>query len=108
MTVMCFSLFSCLVSLPFVILNYRPMTMNQLLCLLLAGVCATGGQFSITAAYTFAPAKEISVFDYSQVVFAALLGYLFLGQLADSLSYLGYLVIIGTAVAKWIYTIKKE
>lgn len=106
--VMCFSLFSCLVSLPFVILNYRPMTMDQLLCLLLAGVCATGGQFSITAAYTFAPAKEISVFDYSQVVFAALLGYLFLGQLADSLSYLGYLVIIGTAVAKWIYTMKKE
>lgn len=106
--VMCFSLFSCLVSLPFVVFNYNPMTMNQLLCLLLAGICATGGQFSITAAYTFAPAKEISVFDYSQVVFAALLGYLFLGQLADSLSYLGYLIIIGTAVAKWIYTIKKE
>lgn len=106
--VMCFSLFSCLVTLPFVLLNYRPMTSGQLLCLLLAGVCATGGQFSITAAYTFAPAKEISVFDYSQVVFAALLGYLFLGQLADGLSYLGYLIIIATAVAKWIYTMKKE
>ena len=106
--VMCFSLFSCLVTLPFVLLNYRPMTATQLLCLLLAGLCATGGQFSITAAYTFAPAKEISVFDYSQVVFAALLGYLFLGQLADGLSYLGYLIIIATAVAKWIYTMKKE
>ena len=61
-----------------------------------------------TLLVTVLPAKEISVFDYSQVVFAALLGYLFLGQLADDLSYLGYLIIIATAVAKWIYTMKKE
>ncbi len=48
-----------------------------------------GGQLSITAAYTAAPAKEISVFDYSQILFAALLGIFFLGQYPDLPSLLG-------------------
>lgn len=50
------------------------MTLLQLISLLLAGVAAACAQFSVTAAYSYAPAKEISVFDYSQVVFSAILG----------------------------------
>ena len=69
-----FSLFSVVVTLPFTVAGYVPMSAKQLLILLLAGASATGGQFCITAAYTRAPAKEISVFDYCQVIFAALLG----------------------------------
>lgn len=99
--VMVFSLFSCIVVLPFMILCYVPMTGIQLLYLLLAGVSATGGQLAITAAYTRAPAKEISVFDYSQVLFAAVWGFLFLDQIPDWLSIVGYFVIIGSAVFKW-------
>lgn len=106
--VMCFSVFSCLVTLPFFILRFQPMNGKQILCLLLAGIFATGGQLSITAAYTKAPAKEISVFDYSQVIFAALLGFLFLGQIPDQMSIIGYVLIIGSAVFKWAYTLKQE
>lgn len=102
--VMCFSVFSCLVTLPFLILRFQPMDLKQIICLLLAGVFATGGQLSITAAYTKAPAKEISVFDYSQVIFAAILGFLFLGQIPDRMSIIGYVLIIGSAVFKWAYT----
>ena len=58
-----FSGFSCLVTLPNLIFNYHPMTGVQLLYLLLAGFAATGGQFTITAAYIYAPAREISVYD---------------------------------------------
>ena len=105
--VMCFSVFSCLVTLPFFILQFQPMSFKQLLCLLLAGISATGGQLSITAAYTKAPAKEISVFDYSQVIFAALLGFLFLEQIPDQMSIIGYVLIIGSAVFKWIYALKE-
>lgn len=101
--VLFFSVFSCLATLPFMLLNYKPMSPLQLLYLFLAGASAAGGQFSITAAYAKAPAKEISVFDYSQVLFAAVLGFLFLGQLPDGLSIVGYVIIIGTAVAKWRY-----
>lgn len=104
--VMCFSVFSSLVTLPFMILQFKPMTWRQLICLLLAGVSATGGQLSITTAYTKAPAKEISVYDYSQVLFAALLGFIFLEQIPDWMSIVGYIIIIGSAVYKWRYTKK--
>jgi len=96
-----FSCFSVLVTLPMLIAGYKPMDGRQLLMLLLCGASATGGQYSITMAYQKAPAKEISVFDYTQVVFAAVLGYLFLGQMADRYSYIGYAVIITAAIFKW-------
>ena len=99
-----FSCFSCVVTLPSLLLHCTPMTTKQLLTLLLAGCAAAGGQISITAAYTKAPASEISVFDYSQILFAAILGFLFLGQVPDTLSVIGYLIIIGAAVAKWYHT----
>ena len=100
MTVFFFSAFSTLVALPFFIAFYEPMTPFQLFALLMAGASATGGQFFITAAYRFAPAKEIAVFDYSQVLFAAVLGFLFLDQLPDLWSLAGYGIIIGAAVGK--------
>ncbi len=103
-----FSAFSTLVCLPFAIIQYQPMTGNQLLFLLLAGVSATGGQLSITAAYTFAPAKDISVYDYTQVIFAAIFGFFIFSQHPDLLSIIGYVLIIGIAVFKFLYEKKKE
>lgn len=105
--VMFFSVFSCIVCLPFLILQYHPMATWQLGFLLLAGLSATGGQLFITKAYTYAPAKEISVFDYTQVLFAALLGFLFLDQLPDFYSIIGYVIIIGCAIYKWFYNRKQ-
>lgn len=105
--VMVFSTFSCLCTLPFLIVEFQPMKAVQLLCLLMAGVSAAGGQIFITKAYTKAPAKEISVFDYTQVLFAALLGFVFFGQIPDWMSLVGYLVIIGSAIFKWNY-LRKE
>ncbi len=93
-----FSVFSTLCVLPFMIADFQPMPRVQLLQLLAAGACAAGGQLSITAAYTKAPAKEISVFDYSQILFAALLGFVFLDELPDLYSLIGYIIIIGAAV----------
>lgn len=84
------------------------MSVYQIVMLLLAGAAATGGQLSITKAYTKAPAKEISVFDYSQVIFAALLGFVFLQQIPDYLSVIGYVIIIGSAIFKWNYNLRYE
>ena len=106
--VMCFSTFSCLVTVPFLILNYVPMSGEQWIFLLLAGAAATGGQLSITKAYTKAPAKEISVFDYSQIVFAALLGFLFLHEIPDCYSIIGYVIIIGIAVFFALFSMWKK
>lgn len=96
-----FSLFSCLVTIPFLIFDYSPMSLKQLGFLVMAGVAASLGQFSITTAYKYAPAKEISVFDYTQVIFAALLGFAFFGEIPVALSFVGYGIIITVAVIRW-------
>lgn len=97
-----FSAFSCLVTAPYLIFDFAPMTGHQLLMLLLAGLSATGGQFTITAAYSYAPARDVSVYDYTQIVFAAGLGFFVFGQIPDALSIIGYIIIVGVAVAMFV------
>ncbi len=107
-TVFFFSLFSCLVTAPYLIFNFLPMSKTQWIYLIMVGVCAAGGQFSITAAYTFAPSREISVYDYSNVIFTAISGYFFLGgQVPDLWSFVGYFIICMMAVWMFIYN-KRE
>lgn len=103
-----FSLFSCLSVLPYVIFNFEPMTMQQLGFLLLTGLSAAGGQFAITAAYSHAPAKEVSVFDYSQIVFSAILGFFLFSQIPDGYSIIGYVIIISVAVAMFFYNNRQD
>lgn len=103
-----FSAFSCLFCLPFLILGYQPMSIAQLLCLLGAGTAAAGGQFAITAAYSCAPAREISIYDYSQLIFSTVLGLMFFGDIPDGWSFLGYAVIIGMAVLNFIYNNRRN
>ncbi len=98
-----FSVFTCMVTLPWLILDYHAMTGGQLAVLLLAGLSAAGGQFAITAAYTCAPAREISVYDYSQIIFAAFLGFVIFGQIPDMFSWLGYGIICTMAVVMFLY-----
>ena len=80
----------------------------QLVYLLLAGLAAAGGQFGITAAYFHAPAKDISVYDYSQVIFAAILGFFLFEQVPDAFSFFGYVLICSMAVFMFLYNKKKE
>ncbi len=107
MTVLIFSAFSCVVTAPYLIFNYNYMTLKQWIFLLLAGVCAAMGQFTITAAYTYAPSREISVYDYSQVVFAAIVGFALFGELPDILSFIGYIIICSMAIWMFIYNNSK-
>jgi drug/metabolite transporter (DMT)-like permease len=102
-----FSAFSTLVMLPFVIAFYKPMSFFQLFCLLMAGASAAVGQFSITAA-SHAPAKEISIFDYSQIITSAILGFIFFSQIPDALSLIGYAVIIGISYLNWRAGLKAD
>ena len=106
--VMFFSAFSCLAFLPSLLFHYHPMTAAQVLSLLGAGISASLGQLCVTKAYSLAPAKEISVFDYSQVLFAAICGFLFLGEIPDMFSRIGYVIIIGTALVKWGHSMRTE
>lgn len=103
-----FSMFSCVVTLPWLILDFTPMSPLQWLYLILAGLSASGGQFFITSAYSKAPAKEISVYDYSQIIFTTLLSLIVFGELPDGLSFLGYGIIICAAVFNAWNSLKKK
>lgn len=106
--VLFFSGFSCLVTLPYLLLNYHTMTMFQAIVLLGAGLAAAGGQFAITAAYFHAPAREISVYDYSQIIFSALIGFVLFHQIPDRYSVIGYVIIIAMALWMFFYNQKNE
>lgn len=102
-----FSAFSCILCLPFLIAEYEHMSFLQLLYLILAGAFACIGQLGITKAYICAPAREISVYDYTQVIFAAVLGFFVFGDIPDWLSVFGYVLIIGAGVAMFFYNKKR-
>ncbi|MBE6880304.1 MAG: DMT family transporter [Ruminococcaceae bacterium] len=103
-----FSGFSCLVTLPFLIFDFHTMTIEQWLILIAAGLAAAGGQFAITAAYRCAPAKEISVYDYSQIIFSAIFGFFLFSQIPDIFSIIGYIIICGMAVVMFLYNNRKK
>lgn len=98
-----FSAFSCLVCIPFMVMNFEPFTFKSFIFLILSGVSASLGQFGITKAYLCAPAKEISVYDYTQVLFAAVFGFFLFNQVPDLLSILGYILICGAGIAMFFY-----
>ena len=93
-----FSSLSSLILLPYLILDYRTMTYYQLSMLILAGISATIGQYGVTFAYKFAAAKNISVFDYSQVLFSGIFGYMFFGEFPDFQSLIGYIIVISVGI----------
>ncbi|MBR5228959.1 MAG: DMT family transporter [Firmicutes bacterium] len=95
--VLFFSTFSSVVLLPLMIANYKPMSFYQMAMLIGAGVSATFGQFLVTGAYIHAPANEISIFDYTTIVFSTVWGLIFFNQIPDIFSFMGYAIIFGAA-----------
>ena len=100
-----FSLISCLIMLPFSIIFYKHMESIQVIYLIGASVSGALAQFAVTQAYIHAPGKQISLYDYSQVSFASLMGYIFYEEFPDIYSILGYLLIF---LASLYMFIKKD
>ena len=69
--------------------------------LLLIGVFAAGGQFLLTYAYQHAPASEVSIYQYSGVVFTAVMSYFVFGESLSASSLLGGALILGAIF--WVF-----
>ena len=98
--VLFFSTFSTFATLPFLLFDYQPMTGAQVAILFGAGVSAAIGQFGITAAYRLAQPRELAVYDYSNVAFAAVMGFFVFGQVPDVSSWIGIAIIV--AMGMWM------
>lgn len=100
-----FSAASMLMLLPFFLYSFAPMSLQQLFWLIATGAAGAGGQFTVTAAYSYAPAKNIAVFDYTQILFAAAFGFLLFHEVPDRYSIAGYVIICTIAL---ILFLKKD
>lgn len=103
-----FSSFSTLILLPFVAIDYVPLTFSQIIYLVFAGLFSTIGQFGITMAYKYAAAKDISIYNYASVVFIAVLGAIVFEQYPDNWSVLGYIIIFASSWVMFILTKKQS
>ena len=102
-----FAGFSCLVILPYLIFHHSPMTWKQFLGLLLVGVAGLAGQYGLTFAYTLASPKEISIYDYSNVLFTTLLGIVVLQQIPNFYDVLGILIVFIALLTMFLYNQKE-
>lgn len=103
-----FSTFSLISILPGFLAVYKPMSILQFVYLILAGISASVGQFGITLAYKFAPAKEISIYDYSGIICSAVLGIVFFNEIPDTISIFGYFVVFSAAFYMFLYNKKLD
>lgn len=91
-----FALFATLISAPFALTSWSPLTYWQW-----AGVAAIGGlstlaQLAMTRAYHNAPAGYLGPFTYTSVIMATLLGWLIWDESLRTLTLLGMaLIVIG-------------
>ena len=94
---------SVLVTLPKMLFDYEPMSFFQISVMVACGVCGALGVGFVTLAYKFAQPNQVSVFEYTQVLYTAVFGFLFFSQLPDPLSFCGYAIIIGAELFKYFY-----
>ena len=103
-----FSLFSVVSILPFMFMTYEPMTIKQMLYLLLSGVFASMGQFGVTLAYKYAPPKEVSIFDYTNIIFSAIISIIVFDVFPDKYSFIGYGIIFAASFYMFLYNKKLD
>lgn len=98
-----FSLVSVVVIFPIMMMNYKHPTLVQFICLIGTGIFAAIAQFALTLAYKYAPAGEISIYDYSNIIFSSFLGFIFWHEIPDLLSLIGGALIIFAGIAIFMY-----
>lgn len=92
-----FAVVSSVILLPFAVFNWMPLTPRQLIFVVLAGIVGVTTQYGLTFAYSYAPAKEVSIYSYTAVIFAAFYDMLY-GVYPDFISIMGYLGIFGASL----------
>ncbi len=105
-TVFYFSFYSSLSCIPFFFLNFVLPSIYELILLVLLGVLAALGQIALTFAYNGCPASEISIYDYSNIIFSSVLGFIFLKEIPDALSVAGGLLILSASIYLYVKTKK--
>ncbi|WP_299650975.1 DMT family transporter [uncultured Tateyamaria sp.] len=88
-----------LLSLPF---GWIVPTWTDLILLIGAGLIGGAAQILVTASYRFGAASMLAPFDYTSLIFAALIGYLIFAELPTTETVIGAsLVVLGGVLIIW-------
>ncbi len=93
-----YSFISVMISIPFLLFSFVIPDLKSTLILLSVGVFAAIGQIALTYAYKLAPASEVSIYDYSNIIFSSIIGYMFMQEQLDWLEILGIAIIIVSSI----------
>jgi len=93
-----YALISTLITLPGAILNWQPIPNEAWWWLIGLGIIASGGQLALTKGYRTAPTGAIGVYAYTAVIYGALLGWLFWGEIPLWTTWLGAALIISAGL----------
>jgi drug/metabolite transporter (DMT)-like permease len=107
-TVFYFSFFSSVSCLPFFLMKFAVPDIYELMLLILLGTLAALGQIALTFAYNGCPASEISIYDYSNIIFSSVLAYTFLKEIPDFMSIGGGLLILSASAILYIHTTRQK
>jgi drug/metabolite transporter (DMT)-like permease len=84
---------------PFVPFNWvMPATLSHAALFVGMGVMAGTGHYLLTIAYSKAPAAVVTPFNYTQLIGAAVLGYVIFGDMPDFWTWVGAAVIIASGL----------
>lgn len=103
-TVLWFTLFSMAVSGAFMPFFGRAHSVEEWLLLLMLGLAGGFGQLFLTSSLRFAPVAVVVPFDYAQLLWAVLLGWLIWDTQPLATSWIGGAIIIGSG----LYTVYRE
>ena len=107
--IMHFSTFSMVASVPFIIGNFVVPTGSDLITLILIGVFGSLGQIALTYSYRLVPASEVSIYNYSGILFSMILGYVVLNQKVGINSLIGgSIVVLASFMVYWYNNNKRE
>src|SRR5665648_286472 len=92
--IMHFSTFCVTISIPFMAMNFVLPSFTEFLLLLLIGIFGGFGQIALTYAYRMAPASEVSIYNYSGIIFSMILGYFILDEAVSPTALIGGALVI--------------
>ena len=91
-----FSLITTLVTIPVMIItkDFIIPTSTEALLLILIGLAAVTAQIFMTSAYRYAPAGELAIYTYSNIVFSIIFSIIIWSDFPDIYSLIGALLIV--------------
>jgi drug/metabolite transporter (DMT)-like permease len=99
---------TAIMALPGIKMDFLLLTQSQWILLILMGIAGAIGQIMVTLAYQLVPAGEVSVYNYSGIIFSMILGFLILGQPIHGYSVIGGGLLIVASVLMYIDCMKME